>query len=61
MPLLLTAVLRNCWFLFLCVHEKLLSLTENNRLAGIATVAKPRNVSGHCKLYDKTKNQIEKF
>ncbi len=28
---LITAVSRNCWFLFLCVHEKHLSLTENNR------------------------------
>ena len=41
----LTAVSRNCWFLFLSVHEKRLSLTENNQLAGVATVAKARNVS----------------
>ncbi|WP_207759788.1 hypothetical protein, partial [Flavobacterium cyanobacteriorum] len=39
-----TVVLRDCWFLFLCAHEKLLSLTENNQHAGSATAVKPRHV-----------------
>ncbi len=43
----ITAVSRNCWFLFLRVHEKRLSLTENNPFAGIVTVTKPQNVSGN--------------
>jgi len=45
----LTVVSRNCWFLFLSVHEKNLSLTENKQFAGFTTVAKPRNVSCHFK------------
>ena len=45
---LLTAVSRNCWFLFLRVHEKRLSLTENNPFAGIATDEKRRNVVRNC-------------
>lgn len=44
MKLAITAVWRNCWFLFLLVHEKRLSLTENNPFAGFTTVAKPRHV-----------------
>ncbi|OYQ47224.1 hypothetical protein CHX27_03315 [Flavobacterium aurantiibacter] len=41
--------MRNCWFLFLRVHEKRLSLTENNPFAGIATVAKPHPVTTNAK------------
>ena len=48
---MLTAVSRNCWFLFLRVHKKHLSLTENNTFAGIATVAKPRNVKNSKKWF----------
>lgn len=45
----MTAVSRNCWFLFFRVYEKRLSLTENNPFAGFATDAKPRNVRGNAK------------
>lgn|GEM_PF-1120794 len=50
-----TAVSRNCWFSFLRVHEKRLSLTENNQFAGFATVAKPRHVIYHFKTNDMKK------
>lgn len=52
----LTAVYSNCCFLFLRVHEKHLSLTENNPFAGIATVAKSRNVK--CNITNYTLKKI---
>lgn len=47
--------------LFLCVHEKRLSLTENNQFAGFTTVAKPQDISRHfmttkCKLCETNKS-----
>lgn len=41
----ITAVSRNCSFLFFRIHEKRLSLTENNPFAGFTTDEKQRNVT----------------